>query len=207
MVAAVFAFLGAALTFFVTERSDAGPGASSAEVGFLYDMIGHHQQALEIAVVVIRNGEDRSVQMFARDILQQQSYEIGLMTRQLAVWGHIPANRPERAMGWMGMDEDPEAMPGMASDDEMGVMNEAMGADADALFIALMSDHHRGGVAMADAAIERASDPWVIDLARRMSAVQTSEINEMEQVRELHGLSATPSGYVRDDVDAMHEGH
>lgn len=202
-----FAFLGAAVTYFVTERSDAPPGPSSADVGFLQDMMSHHQQALALSTSELLNGEAPEVLLFAREILQQQSYEMGLMDRQLDEWGFSTQERPARAMEWMDMPVAPEEMPGMASDDELAALGDAEGTRADALFLALMQDHHRGGVAMAEAAAEQASDPWVRELAERFARNQAMEIAEMTAARERAGLPAQPDGYEPGpftDHDAMH---
>ncbi len=190
-----FAFLGASVTYFVTERTDGGPGPNSVDVGFLQDMVTHHEQALALSLSEIDNGDESGVKLFAKEILQQQSYEIGLMQRQLSNWGYARENRPETAMEWMGMEFEPQQMPGMASDAELRALREASGREADALFIALMQDHHRGGVDMAAAAAEEAESSWVRDLAARFVRNQAIEINEMEAARERFGLSATPDGF------------
>lgn len=191
------AFLGGAIVFFATERADAPPGPSSADVGFLQDMISHHEQALALSTSELLSGAASEVQLFAREILQQQSYEIGLMDRQLTRWGYSRQNRPEVAMEWMGMGMGfaPEEMPGMADPDELRALRDADGSDADALFLALMTDHHRGGAAMAAAAAESVTDPWVRDLAERMARNQAIEINEMDAARRRVDLPADPDGY------------
>ena len=190
-----FAFLGAAVTYFATERADAPPSESSVDVGFLQDMISHHEQALALSTSELSSGEASAVQLFAREILQQQSYEIGMMDRQLDSWGFSRQNRPDVAMEWMGMSFPPGEMPGMADGDELAALRNADGDDADALFVALMIDHHRGGVAMAEAAATSSSDPWVRELAARMARNQAIEINEMEAARKRVGLTADPPGY------------
>lgn len=192
-----FAFLGGAVTYFVGERGDSPPGASSADVGFLQDMITHHEQALTLSLSQVENGTATSggARIFAKEILQQQSWEIGLMQRQLGIWGYRREDRPAMVMEWMGMATPADEMPGLASDAELAALREASGEQADALFIALMQDHHRGGVAMAEAAAERASDPWVRELAERMARNQAIEINEMEAARGRTGLPEDPVGY------------
>lgn len=190
-----FAFLGAAVTYFVMERSDQPPAESSADVGFLQDMASHHEQALTLSVWEQQNGTAPEAQLFAQEILQQQSWEIGQMQRELERWGYRRETRPETAMEWMGMATTPDQMPGMASDAELEALREAEGAEADALFLALMEDHHRGGVSMATAAAERVSDPWVRELAERMARNQAIEINEMDAARTRAGLDPNPDGY------------
>ena len=88
-----------------------------------------------------------------------------------------------------------DEMPGLASEAELAALREASGEAADALFVALMQDHHRAGVAMAEAAAERASDPWVRELAERMARNHAIEINEMDAARRCTGLVDDPDGY------------
>ncbi|MDW3178679.1 MAG: DUF305 domain-containing protein [Acidimicrobiia bacterium] len=197
------AFLGAAITFFVTQRADAPPGQSSVDVGFLHDMITHHEQAITLSESQIVGGESADVQLFAREILLQQSREIGLMEAKLAEWGFLRQNRPDVAMEWMGMSFAPQEMPGMASKDELRALQDAVGEDNDALFLALMGDHHRGGVDMASSAAVAAGDSWVRDLAARMERNQAIEIDEMDAVRQRLGLPADPTGFESGPFPAM----
>lgn len=207
-LAVVFAFLGGAVVFFVGERSDRPPGEGSVDVGFLQDMIHHHQQAVVLSMGQIDAGSAGGAGIFAREIVYFQSYEIGLMDRQLRAWGFSIDQRPERAMTWMGMDVHPDAMPGMASSDELEALRDAESPDtADALFFALMRDHHLGGVAMAEHAAQQASDPWVRELAGRMARNQRSEIAEMDGVRDRDGLPADPAGYEPDPRVTAAGGH
>jgi uncharacterized protein (DUF305 family) len=199
LVAVVFAFLGGAIAFFVAERADRSPGADSVEVGFLQDMHHHHQQAVVLAQAQVDRGSASGAGLFAREILFFQSYEMGLMDRQLQAWGHRVDQRPPQAMVWMGMSVDPDAMPGMASPAELDAIQGAETPElADALFFALMRDHHLGGIAMAEHAAAEASDPWVRDLAERMARNQRTEIVEMDLVREREGLPTEPDGFESD---------
>ena len=89
----------------------------------------------------------------------------------------------------------PDEMPGLANDAELKALREAEGAEADALFMALMEDHHRGGVSMAAAAAEQRPTLWVRELADRMARNQAIEINEMQAARTRADLDADPDGY------------
>jgi uncharacterized protein (DUF305 family) len=199
-------FLAGAVGFVLGSR-DAGtssPSADSADVGFLYDMTAHHRQALLIAQLQLTNGSDPVAMRWARDILRAQAYEIGLMEMRLGTFGHDPGDAPATAMGWMGMPMSVDAMPGLATQDELDALRTASGAEADALFYALMIDHHVGGVAMADEAATRATDEWVAETAATMAAIQASEIAEMSVDRDDAGFPADPPGFTPDHMaDAM----
>ncbi len=201
---AALAFLAGAVGYTIGVRTspEAGtPGEDSVEVGFLRDMSAHHEQAVELSMTMLDKNADPAIEVFAREILRAQAYEIGLMRMRLGAWGYDPASPRGEAMEWMGMRVPVDSMPGMADDDELRLFREAEGAEADALFVALMTDHHRGGVAMASAAAAAADDSWVADTAAAMAAIQTSEIFEMEAARERAGLPADPPGF-RPDFEA-----
>jgi uncharacterized protein (DUF305 family) len=59
--------------------------------------------------------------------------------------------------------------------------------DADVTFAQGMIVHHRGAIAMADLAAERAENPQVQDLAERISAAQGPEIDTMTSWLEAWG--------------------
>lgn len=172
-----------------------GPDPDSADVGYLQDMISHHEQALKMSMLELSNGQESGVQVFAREILQFQSYEIGLMEARLRDWGYVRANRSDTAMAWMGMPTPVENMPGLATEEQMSRLREAQGVDADRLFLEMMAGHHRGGVDMGLAAAERASDQWVAELAARQAKNQIVEINELLLASDRLGLQADIEPY------------
>lgn len=199
---AAMAFLGGAAGFFVgVERAGAHPGASSPDVEFLHEMSLHHEQAIQLSLLEIRHGGSPAIKKFATEIHYFQAYEIGAMERTLQTWGFDRQDFPLHRM------------PGMASDEEMDALADARGEAADALFVRLMQDHHRGGVAMAAAAAEDAETGWVRDLAARMAKQQRTEITEMERALAAAGLEPNPAGWTPDSFDATspseddHSGH
>ena len=90
------------------------PGKDSSVVGFLYDMISHHEQAVAMSQIELANGTDPNVRVFADEIMRFQSYGIGLMERFLEEWGHSRYDAPEFAMQWMDDPVPRDSMPGMA---------------------------------------------------------------------------------------------
>ncbi len=200
-------YLAGSVGYVLGSRSPGHPGKGSVDVGFLYDMITHHEQAIAMSTVELGSGADSGTKVFAREILTLQAYEIGLMDQQLANWGHAAERPGATAMEWMGMPVEAENMPGMASDAELAALREARGADADALFIPLMQDHHRGGVHMAEYAAENADSEFVRTLADRMARNQRIEINELEGARVRANLPANPPNYVPAEIPPPdHEG-
>lgn len=193
-------FFGGAIGFAIGTRDARTdyPGADSADVGFLYDMVAHHEQAVLLSAIELARGEDPNALATATEILRSQSYEIGLMEMRLGTFGHDPKARPALAMEWMDDPTSHDSMPGMATAVELDAFRAADGSRADALFYALMIDHHKGGVAMASHAAGHADDDWVVGAAESMARIQSGEITEMAHLRDSAGLDPNPPGYTPD---------
>jgi uncharacterized protein (DUF305 family) len=165
------------------------PGRGSVDVGFLLDMAVHHEQGTALANLELINGATKDVQVYAREVLRDQSYEIGLMQFQLGEWGYARQEAGPEAMAWMGMPLPLTEMPGMATDEELDFLRAARGRDADALFLQLMVEHHEGAVHMASYAAEHADDADVRRLAARIERNQQLEIQELRDAGARTGLT------------------
>lgn len=139
---------------------------------------------------------------FAAEVHRGQSYDIGLFAQKLDEWGYAVEDVPAETMAWMGRGLPAEFMPGMATDNEMERLRTA-GDDTDAVFLALMVDHHGGGVGMAEEAAERAQDPDIRRLAERIASSQRAEIAELRGAAERLGLPLRPFGVQYNAVDPV----
>ena len=205
LVAAVLTavVLAGAAGFWVGDRGRSSTDLTVADVGFLNDMITHHDQAIEMAVSVLDAGVDPTVRAFAREVLITQRYEIGMMTAWLRDGGIDPSARSDTAMAWMGHIVPVDEMPGMASDGDLGTLDAAIDPrEADVTFLRLMIEHHRGGVEMAEAAVERASHRGAVELARLIARNQRVEINEYRATQERLGAVVSPPV-----SESSHDGH
>lgn len=191
-VVLVGTFFGGALGYFL--GTDRPPGAGSIEVGFYRDMTTHHDQAVQMALLELANGENPTVRGYAQEIVIFQRWEMGRMHEQLLDWGADIGPR-RTAMAWMGMPVHPSAMPGLATEEQMADLRAARGAAADALFLDLMAEHHRAGAEMATYAAERADDDAVRDLATVMARNQAVEIAEYGQTAERFGFDIVIEPY------------
>ncbi|WP_025134518.1 DUF305 domain-containing protein [Leucobacter sp. PH1c] len=185
----------------VTATPDPVPSTRSAEAGFARDMQTHHDQAVEMSIMVRDRTDDEAVRLLAYDILTSQARQSGQMYGWLAVWG-LPPAAPEPAMTWMhrpipgeggahaGHEAEaevdpavvPATMPGMATREQLAELGSLSGRAAERRFLELMIAHHEGGVDMAEAVVARSSLPVVTDLARSMVAAQRSEIQLMQDM-------------------------
>ncbi len=164
------------------------PAEDSVDVGFLRDMIDHHGQAIQLGVVASDNATDHSVRHFGQEALIAQQYEVGYMTALLEEWGVGNGATDRDAMAWMDMPTSVANMPGMASEEELDAFRQMEGTDVDREFFRLMTDHHRGGLHMAEEAAQNASDPRVKALAERMAHNQRAEIAEYQARADAIGI-------------------
>ncbi len=192
----IASFLGGRLT----APTEVVPNDTSAEAGFARDMQLHHQQAVEMSMIVRDETDDPDIRLLAYDIALAQQQQSGQMFSWLTVWG-LPQVASEPSMTWMvrpgrsgtGHDHGPgepahvpgEPMPGLATDAQLAELRAATGVEAERLYLTLMIAHHRGGVEMAEAVLDRSTNRVVVNLARGMIAAQQSEIDYMEELLAL----------------------
>ncbi|WP_327595304.1 DUF305 domain-containing protein [Streptomyces chartreusis] len=183
--AAVLVAVGA-LTYAVAEDgggSDGTPAADSADAGFARDMAVHHQQAVEMSYIVRDRTDDKDVRLLAYDIAQTQANQRGMLLGWLDLW-ELPKVSSKPPMTWMGMGDMPSAgdgslMPGMATNAEMKKLQGLSGRQAEVFYLQLMTEHHKGGIHMAEGCVDKCTVGVEKRLAQGMVAGQQSEIELM----------------------------
>ncbi|MFI1108752.1 DUF305 domain-containing protein [Streptomyces physcomitrii] len=192
--------LAAAGGFGVALAGDAGddgsgtPGAESADAGFARDMAVHHQQAVEMSYLVREGTDNREVRRLAYDIAQTQANQRGMMLGWLDLW-QLPKVSAEPPMSWMDMGgmasgKDGALMPGMATNTQMAALDKAEGKQAEILYLRLMTEHHKGGVHMAEGCVDRCEVDVEKRLAQGMVESQQSEIQLMAEMLRKRGAKA-----------------
>ncbi|KOX18237.1 hypothetical protein ADL05_07065 [Nocardiopsis sp. NRRL B-16309] len=193
-IAAVLVALAVAAGFLAGRPS--APLDTSADAGFLRDMSAHHAQAVDMSLLIMEKTEDPELHIVATDIARTQQAQIGIMQGWLTMW-ELNSRGSERPMTWMadsehdhgGTDNVPDAMPGLATPEQMAELEEAEGVEAEILFLELMIAHHEGGIDMAEAEVELGGEPIVTDLAQGMADAQLTEIDAMENMLEDRGVT------------------
>ncbi|MET3769270.1 uncharacterized protein (DUF305 family) [Marisediminicola sp. UYEF4] len=195
---------GFAIGRLVMPADQTTPSTTSAEAGFARDMQTHHQQAVEMAIIVRDTTDNQDIKTLAYDIATSQGQQAGQMFAWLRMWG-LPQAASDPAMTWMAQptldsesgDSDSTtmpgmtmpgttmpaaAMPGLATPQQIAALQTATGADADKMFLELMIAHHTGGVEMAQALLERSTNDIVTALAGNIVRTQNSEMDYMNQL-------------------------
>ena len=190
--------------------SVSAPVATSVEAGFARDMQVHHQQAVELAMIVRDATDDPDVRLLAYDIATTQGQQAGQLYGWLSAW-ELPQAGTEAAMAWMASPPSDDAvagsgsgtgghaghsahaghavagaegalMPGLATPAQVAELRALHGVEAERRFLELMIVHHQGAIEMADAALERTSTDVVVRFARSIAESQPAEIALMQRM-------------------------
>lgn len=148
--------------------------ANDADVMFAQMMVAHHEQAIEMSdIVLAKGGVDQRVVSLAEAIKQAQGPEIAQMQGWLEDWG---ADRSTDGMHHGGT--------GMMSHDDLTKLEQADGRGASRLFLTQMIAHHEGAIDMARDQVDAGRDAEAVELARSVISAQTTEIQQMRDLRE-----------------------
>jgi uncharacterized protein (DUF305 family) len=171
-----------ALTFAVAGCGGGQSGEGEAAEGggdvfdraFIDGMVPHHEGAIEMAEAAKAAGLSESELVEIADaIIATQQEEID----EMRAWRR----------DWFGSAEvDPAGAEALGmSAAEMGMQHDASvlaeAEDVDATFAAMMIDHHRGAIAMAELAQQRSRREEILRLAEEIVRAQEREIAVMER--------------------------
>ena len=185
ILVAIAAIVAVPLSLFLLPRT---PGDGSPEAGFARDMMAHHEQAVQMALLMTERTDDEELRAMSLDIVLTQQAQIGQFQGWLSSWG-LPVAGTAPATAWMG-HAGMERMPGMATPEQVNTLRSAKGAVAEELFLRLMIAHHQGGVDMAKAILGRTNRPEVRRIAEAIVSSQTAEIEAMKAILRRKGFSA-----------------
>ncbi|MFF8988395.1 DUF305 domain-containing protein [Streptomyces sp. NPDC014983] len=187
-VAAAALVAAGAVTYAVADSGSgkaapSTPSADSADAGFARDMAVHHQQAVEMSYIVRDRTRNEDVRRLAYDIAQTQANQRGMLLGWLDLWA-LPKVSADPPMTWMGMGgmvtaKDGSLMPGMATDTQMKKLGTLNGKQAEIFYLQLMTDHHKGGIHMAEGCVAKCTVGVEKRLAQGMVDAQQSELQVM----------------------------
>lgn len=143
---------------------------NQADIMFTAMMIPHHEQAIEMADLVLAKDDiDPEVAALAERIKAAQAPEIEQMTQWLDDWG---------------VTEMPSSMGhgGMMGDGDMEALEQASGPEAQRLFLEGMIVHHEGAIDMAEDELAGGENPDARQLASSIIESQSAEIAEMREL-------------------------
>jgi uncharacterized protein (DUF305 family) len=184
----VIVLLAAAVVSLSVNRSDnnamnnssghMGHGSSSssnanytgADIMFLQMMIPHHQQAIDISNLAMKNSQDPELLELAKIIARDQAAEI----KQMKAW-----LKDAGASEDMGHSMD--GMGGMLNGDDLAALNAATGKEFDTLWLKGMTEHHDGAIHMTQM-IEDAQNADIKAFGTKVIKDQSEQIAQMKKM-------------------------
>jgi uncharacterized protein (DUF305 family) len=139
---------------------------------FIDAMVPHHQGAIAMAEVALKNAEHEEIQELSKNIISTQQAEIEeLKSIKQEEFGtsQVPMEMSQGQMQSMGM-MDPQDL--------------ANREPFDRAFIDAMIPHHQSAIEMAQVALEESDNSEIRELAENIISAQQEEIEQMSQWRE-----------------------
>jgi uncharacterized protein (DUF305 family) len=139
---------------------------------FIDAMVPHHQGAIAMAEVALKNAEHEEIKELSRNIVSTQQSEIEeLKSIKQEEFGtsNVPMEMSPKQMRGMGM-MDPKRLSKREPFDEA--------------FIDAMIPHHQSAIEMAQVALENSDNPTIKELAQNIISAQQREIEQMKQWRK-----------------------
>ena len=161
-------------TASATYKQYDGMTGEAYDRNFIANMITHHQGAVDMAKLALKNAKHQELKDMATDIISAQEGEITQMESWQKDWGY-PSTSGDNMMDHssMGMMND---MAGMNAE-----LEGKTGDDFDKAFIEQMTMHHQSAIDMAAPGETNAQHQELKDLTKAVVAAQTKEIQQMQQ--------------------------
>jgi len=140
---------------------------------FIDAMVPHHQGAIAMAEVALKNAQHEEIIQLSRNIISSQQAEIEeLKSIKQEEFGtsNVPMELNQEQMRSMGMMMDPQQL--------------ANKEPFDKAFIDAMIPHHRSATEMAEVASEKSENARIKELAGDVINAQKREIEQMKQWRK-----------------------
>ena len=144
-----------------------------SDEAFIDAMVPHHQGAIAMAEVALKNAEHEEINELSRNIISSQQAEIEeLKSIKQEEFGtsNVPMEMSQEQMRGMGMMMDPKRLSKREPFDEA--------------FIDAMIPHHRSAIQMAQVASKQSKIPEIKELAGNIVSAQKREIEQMKQWRK-----------------------
>jgi uncharacterized protein (DUF305 family) len=139
---------------------------------FIDAMVPHHQGAIAMAKVALKNAEHEEMKELSRNIVSTQQSEIEELKS---------IKKEEFGTSNVPMEMSPEQMRGMGMMDPKRLSKRE---PFDEAFIDAMIPHHRSAIEMSQVASKKSKIPEIKELAGNIVSAQKREIEQMKQWRK-----------------------
>jgi len=160
---------------------------------FIRHMLTHHEQGILLAEIAAEKASDPHLRALSKLMIASQRGEARILSYWWASWFVEPrqvCSAQERA-----------SMPGLLDAGEVARLESTEASSFDVLFLELMTRHHAGAVAMADAQLRGGSDPRLRIMAQAIRHEQQGEIALMHGVSGGGAVSAAFRNMFADNLN------
>lgn len=170
----ILIFTVVSLSFFV-QPANASSHANSlknlgmSEIMFAQSMIPHHQQAIEMSNMALKNGASPEIQKLAKGIILAQQKEMS----QLKYW--LTATKSSMTM------EHDMGMSGMLSKSDLATLKKLKGGKFNTAFLKAMIAHHEGALEMLSL-LDGTKNSEAKKIAGDIRTGQSAEITGMKKL-------------------------
>jgi len=143
-----------------------------SDKAFIDAMVPHHQGAIAMARVALKNAEHEEIKELSRNIISSQQAEIEelkAIKKEEFGTSNVPMEMSQEQMRSMGM-MDPQQL--------------ANKEPFDKAFIDAMIPHHQSAIEMAQVAYEKSRIPEIKELTKNIVSAQQREIEQMKEWRK-----------------------
>ncbi|MEV0996698.1 DUF305 domain-containing protein [Nonomuraea sp. NPDC050202] len=164
-----------AKTLSPEEAATAVPSATAnaADVTYVQNMIVHHRQAVDMALLAPNRAASAKLKNLADRIQDVQGPEIQYMSTWLREQEQAVPDHHGRHDG----------MPGMATPEQLEALKAAQGKEFDRMFLQLMIEHHLGAIEMSKQVLTGGAHIKIEELASDVSVEQAAEIRRMQEMQ------------------------
>ncbi len=168
-----------------TRMHEAMMAATGADAGETWarKMIPHHQGALDMSQIVLRDTQDADIRRMAQKTVEMQTGDIAELRRWLEMRTGAAAGAAPPASG--------AEAPFAAAEARMkDAMMSAMGANTDQTWVRKMIAHHQGALDMSQVVLRESRDADIRRMAQKTIEMQTADIAELRAWLDAGPVSA-----------------
>jgi len=163
------------------EAMMAATGASADET-WARKTIPHHQGALDMSEIVLRDTQDAEIRRMAQKTIEMQTQDIAELRRWLETQAGATSDSPSPTG---------QGMPFAAAESKMkDAMMGATGGNTDQTWARKMIAHHQGALDMARVVLERSPGAEIEQMAQKTIEMQTADIGELQTWLQSNGANA-----------------
>lgn len=156
-------------------------------------MITHHAQGIELATMAVDRALEPHLKKLSALMVASQKGENRLFAQFWESWFDEPLE--------MCSAEERAVMPGFLTTAQINQLRQATPESFDALFVDLMTMHHKGAVAMADQEFRSTGDVRLRLMAHAIRHEQQGEIALMNRISGSRAVQLAIANMLADNVN------